>query len=603
MKARLFAALLAAVVLTTAGGGTVLAKHRASGGTATFALPQGITPNYIFPFASGSVGNNVDLFQVWPFLWRPLYWFGHGLSPTINFQQSVGKPPVYSNGGKTVTVTLKRDFRWSDGQPVTNRDVELWMNIFFAEKHNFYSYAAGSIPDDIVSMSFPASSPYQFSLTFNQPYSRQWILYNQLSQIWPVPQQTWDRTSTSGAVGNYDSTPAGAQAVYSFLNSQSQDLSTYASNPLWKTVDGSWTLQSFDAATGAATYVPNPKYTGPDKPKLSKFEELPFTSDTAEFDALRSGQLDYGYLPIEDVSQQKYFTSRGYKVVPWVDFGFNSFFLNFTNPTVGPIFRQLYMRIAMQKLINQPQIAKDIYHGFAFPTYGPIPSNPPNPYIAKIGKQNPYPYSVSGAKKLLENHGWSVRPNGVDTCSKAGTGAGECGAGIAQGAQLNFTELVATGSAAFTAEVEAMQSSWAKAGIRVTLRQDSVGAIFSDLFPCSGGGEGCKWEMGNFGEIGSTPTYSPEYLPIGTQWFATGGGTNAGGYSSAKMDQLINTADTSSATSAIQAVGAYAALQLPALWEPNYPYQVSVISPRLKGALPQDPNLNLYPQSWTLAAS
>jgi peptide/nickel transport system substrate-binding protein len=602
MKARFAVGAVVAVLVISSGWSAVSASTSTYHGTATFALPQGVPPNYIFPFASGSVANNVDLFQFTPFLWRPLYWFGKGLKTEINYQQSVGEPPVFSNGGRTVTVTLNRKFKWSDGEPVTNRDVELWMNIYSADRTDFYAYAAASIPDDITSMSFPASTPYQFSLTFNKAYSHLWVLYNQLSQIWPLPQQTWDRTSASGPVGSYDTTTAGANAVYNFLNGQSGNESTYASNRLWKTVDGPWVLQSFSAATGAASYVPNRNYTGPGKPKLAKFEEIPFTSDTAEFDALRSGQLDYGYLPAQDHSQKQYFTSHGYQVVPWVDFGFNDFFLNFLNPTVGPIFKQLYVRQAMQKLVNQPQISQDIYHGDAYPTYGPIPTEPANPYTSKIGTENPYPYSVSGAKKLLSSHGWTIHVDGIDTCSKPGTAAGECGAGIASGAQMNFTELVATGSAPFTAEVEDMQSSWAKAGIHVNLRQEPVGELFGSLVPCSNGNEGCQWEMGNFGEIGSTPTYSPEYLPVGTQWFATGGGTNPQGYSSPKMDALIEEAGISSSPAAIQAIGVYAAEQLPGLWEPNYPYQVSVISKKLKGALPQDPNLNLYPQYWSLSS-
>ena len=51
--------------------------------------------------------------------------------------------------------------------------------------------------------------------------------------------------------------------------------------------------------------------------------------------------------------------------------------------------------------------------------------------------------------------------------------------------------------------------------------------------------------------------------------------------------------------SAVQAFGAYAQEALPNLWEPDYYYQLSVISNKLHGALPQDPNLNLYPQNWT----
>ena len=606
MKSRLFTSLTIAVLAVSvvlAGSSPALAKSSSkSGGTVTFALPPGSLPTYIFPFVSGPNSNNIDLFQFTPFMWRPLYWFGKGNQAGINYSQSVGQAPVYSNGGRTVTVHMNRNYKWSDGHPVTNRDVELWMKIFSAEKANYLAYSVGSIPDDITSMSFPASTPYQFSLTFNKAYSHLWLLYNQLSQITPIPQHAWDRTSATGAVGNYDLTVAGATAVYTFLNAQSGKEAEYASNPLWKTVDGPWHLSAFSASTGYAAYVPNSNYGGPDKPKIAKFEEIPFTSDTAEFDALRSGQLDYGYLPSEDISQEKYFKSKGYQVAPWTDFGFNDFFVNFLSPSVGPIFRQLYIRQALQKLVNQPQISKDIYHGTAYPTYGPVPVQPPNPYISKAVKDNPYPYSVSGAKKLLSSHGWAVHPGGTDTCAKPGTGAGQCGAGITNGEALSFTETVATGSAPFTAEVEAIQSSWTEAGIHVTLHQESPGQIFAGLEPCSNGNAGCNWQIVNFGSPGETPTYSPEYLPTGGPWFATNGANNVQGYSNRTMDAKIAATETNSSPSAVQAFGTYAAEQLPNIWQPDYDYQLSVISPKLHGAVPQDPNLNLYPQDWTLSS-
>jgi hypothetical protein len=66
------------------------------------------------------------------------------------------------------------------------------------------------------------------------------------------------------------------------------------------------------------------------------------------------------------------------------------------------------------------------------------------------------------------------------------------------------------------------------------------------------------------------------------------------------MDALINEAGLSSNPAAIRAIGVYGAQQLPGIWEPNYPYQISVISKKLKGAVPQDPNLNLLPQYWSL---
>jgi hypothetical protein len=68
------------------------------------------------------------------------------------------------------------------------------------------------------------------------------------------------------------------------------------------------------------------------------------------------------------------------------------------------------------------------------------------------------------------------------------------------------------------------------------------------------------------------------------------------------MDAIIAKATTDSAASAIRAFGVYAAKSLPNLWIPDYPDQVSVISPKLKGALPQDPNENIYPQKWSIVS-
>ena len=64
-----------------------------SGGTATFAELPSNTPNYIFPFTSSAYisVSNTDLFQY--LLYRPLYWFGTGVQPTMNTTVSLANPP------------------------------------------------------------------------------------------------------------------------------------------------------------------------------------------------------------------------------------------------------------------------------------------------------------------------------------------------------------------------------------------------------------------------------------------------------------------------------------------------------------------------------
>ena len=103
------------------------------GGTLTYATPPAAAPDYIFPMMSGAyfcVAN----FQLIYDMFRPMYWFGHGQTPDLNTSLSLADMPVYSNGGKTVTVKMK-GFKWSNGETVDAQDVVFWQNMMKAEAH------------------------------------------------------------------------------------------------------------------------------------------------------------------------------------------------------------------------------------------------------------------------------------------------------------------------------------------------------------------------------------------------------------------------------------------------------------------------------------
>src|SRR6185312_2171574 len=221
------------------------------------------------------------------------------------------------------------------------------------------SYVPGGFPDNVVS--WKALGPSTIQLRLDASYNPFWFTYNELSQITPLPI-AWDRTSLAGpapspaAVHLPDTTPAGARAVYKFLDGEARKVSGYASSPIWSVVSGPWKLASL-TSNGTATFVPNPHYSGPDKPRLARFVELPFTSAAAEFNVLRAGratggpgssgqQVTVGYVPSNDLPQQPALRAQGYQLVRYFPFGFNYLEPNFNNPKVGPVFRQLYFRQA-----------------------------------------------------------------------------------------------------------------------------------------------------------------------------------------------------------------------------------------------------------------
>ena len=78
-----------------------------SGGTATFALPAGGGPNSILPLNTITVYTNTNIFDFQYLMYRPLYWFGMDGKVKVNPSLSIADMPVFSNGGKTVTIKLK----------------------------------------------------------------------------------------------------------------------------------------------------------------------------------------------------------------------------------------------------------------------------------------------------------------------------------------------------------------------------------------------------------------------------------------------------------------------------------------------------------------
>ncbi|ACU54074.1 extracellular solute-binding protein family 5 [Acidimicrobium ferrooxidans DSM 10331] len=589
------AAMLLAACGSSSSSTSSSSTTKVSGGTAYFAEAAGANPNYIFPLTGGPYFSVDNLAQFQILMYRPLYFFGVGSTPEINYQLSIGNAPVYSNNDTTVTITLKH-YMWSDGEPVTSRDVIFWMNLLKANKANWAAYVPGAFPDNVASYSAPNASTVVFHLTGK--VNPTWFTYNELSQITPLPI-AWDRTSLSqpapspSAANLPDTTTSGAKAVYTFLNSQATNANAWASSPIWSVVDGPWKLKS-SSTTGRMVFVPNPSYTGPVKPSLSEFVELPFTSDTAEFNTLRAGNgaITYGYVPTVDLSQVPYLKSIGYRIEPWIDFGFNYFVENFNNPTYGPLFKQTYFRQAFQHLVDQPQWISTFLKGYGVPSYSPVPLAPANPFADATSKTNPFPYSISAAKSLLTSHGWKM-VNGVMTCESPGTAATDCGAGIAKGFTLTLNLQYASGTTFITQEMDALQSAAASAGIKINLSQAPFNTVIHNATQCSG--SSCTWQMENWG---GGWEYSPDNYPTGGEIFGTGAGSNFGNWNDPTTNSLIAETHTSSnAQAALDAYQDYMAKVLPVVYQPAADYAISAISNKLQGVT-QNPYLNLTPETW-----
>ncbi len=565
------AALIAGLTVGIAGGGAASAATRASavprnlqrGGVIKFAEGPGTPPNYIFPETTATYQSlyNVDQFIN---LMYPLVYLPTPGQPTLDYAHSMAYPPVWSNNDTVVTVKL-RNWKWSDGAPVTARDMVFYINLGKAEGTSWGNYAGPTqFPYNL--KSYTAVNATTFRAVLKSPINPTYFDDNGLDYITPLPQQAWDKTSAGGKIGNYDMTPSGAAAVLKFLQGQAANTNTYATNPLWKVVDGAWNLKSYGGASSPDVFVPNPKYSG-QKPYASEFEEIPFTSSSAEFTSLKAGTstLSYGVVPTQDIPAIPSVQSEGYNITKVPTWGFDYIIPNTKNPQVGPILSQTYMRLVLAHLTDQNTMIKTFMHGYGIPTYGPTPIYPlGNPFVSAAELHNPYPYSVSTAESMLRAHGWTVHPGGTDVCAKGGVSG--CGAGVSVGEKLSLNLLYSSGSTILQQDTDLFQSDAAKAGVVINPRAELFNTIISQVNPCilpkDAGTPTCNWQLGEYGGIGES-TY-----PSGEGLLNTGGAFNAGQFSNSAIDTLIQESTVAKTLAAYHAYENLVVKEEPWIWQP-----------------------------------
>ena len=151
----------------------------------------------------------------------------------------------------------------------------------------------------------------------------------------------------------------------------------------------------------------------------------------------------------------------------------------------------------------------------------------------------------------------------------------------------------ATGVTAFTQEVAIIKSDMASAGISMNLVPKSFNTINGETAPCKPSQAACKWQILNFGGWNFN---GPGFEPTGEPLFETGASSNAGSYSDATMDKLIDETHTSPSLAVFQQYATYLADQLPFIWMPNA-YTVTATSSKLANVA-NNPLFTVLPEYW-----
>jgi peptide/nickel transport system substrate-binding protein len=579
-----------------------------NGRMVTYALPANVTPNYIFPFAGGADFTIVNLDNLQYFLYRPLYWFGDQGLPYLNEKLSLAYKPQYS--GQVVTIKMKPNLHWSNGELITAKDLMFWINMSRdpQTKTAYGGYVPNGFPDNIKDAR--AVGQYEVKITIKGKYSPLWFTYNELSQFTPMPQ-AWDETGPN-APSHCSDSPSDCKAVYDYLSAVSAKTSSWTTSPLWKVVDGPWKLTGYTPAPSVLTFSYNTSYSLPvPAHHIAVFREIPFTSEQAEFNQLQAGgsnTIDVGYLPTVDapLPQPGQAVGQnpvgGYALDPVYTWGLSYIPYNFdpADPQVA-IFNQQYFREAFQLLVNQAAIIQGALHGYGKISTGPVGDSPQTKFLSTQAKKgDPFPFNLPAARKLLRDHGWTLNPRGVSRCTDPGSGPTQCGKDVKAGANLSFTMLFASGNAWVQSAVLQLKSNASLVGMNISLSSNSfnnvLGTVIGDCGPKAV--SPCPWELADWGEGWS---YVPDYLPTGDELFGTGSIGNLGHYSNATNDAKIQqTLDATSTSEFLQTMYSWQdwlTQKLPVVLQPTAPaYLLESINSLHIGS--QSPTLALTPEDW-----
>ncbi len=587
---------------TTAPASAKQVERRRKGGEVTWACAPGFPPAVIFPFTPAERMGMRNILEFQALMYRTLYFFGTDGTPEVDYANSIGEPPEWSEDGLTVTVRV-RPWQWSNGETLCADNVLFWVNLMKVKGARYGEYVPGYFPDNLTSYGKLDEQTVYF--TFDKVYSHRWVLMNQLSTITPLPK-SWDRTADGPANASGDL--ADVEAVYAFLMAEQGDIvdernehrTRWADSPIWSTVSGPWRLRGY-TLDGVVTFVPNEHYSGPNKPQLDVFRQIQFTSDEQEYQLLRDkpDAIQVGYLPLSFATGRTSDPTKGgmnplaahHTLVPQVAYCIRYTSLNFNNPGVpGKMFAQTYLRQALQHSLDQDSAVRDIYQGYAYRQNGPIPVLPATDLISPRQREGawPLPFDVERARQLLTENGWDTGTTPAICVDPA-----KAGEGIPAGTRLSLLLRYAEGRPALTRLMTQYRDDAAKAGIELRLEEVYGSVLVAEDAPCYPTDETpCRWEMccWNGGWVYHHPT--------GEILFKTDAGGNFGHYHDPAADAFIEQTVTSDDPQALHAYQDFIAEQAPVVFNPNFPIRLFEVANNLRGFEPINPFGMISPENW-----
>ena len=368
------------------------------------------------------------------------------------------------------------------------------------------------MPEAIRSVTAPDAHHLRFVTT--HAYNPEEFEIAGLSQFYALPRQAWAR---------YD--------IPTQQSMQSQ-ASFYAVG------DGPFRLQSLELGRHAV-FVPNDRYSG-HHASIGRFV-VDFLQGTDPLQALQAGQIDLASMPFllwNALGTTKDIRRVSQGAVPVND----AITPNLRNPS-DAFFRDVRVRQAIARAINQQRLIDTIFHGQSRIETNTVPAATPALLAPDLRDgHSAMGYDPDAARRLLDEAGWKPGPDGVR---------------LKGGKRLAFAVLTPSGGELQLLFMQEVQSDLAAVGVSISIQQVEFNQLLARMV-----GPAAGWDS-------TFLAYSSQSFPDPSQTYQTGAYGNFGGYSDPTMDRLLAAAARDPTLDGLFAVENYAVEQQPVFYLPD----------------------------------
>ncbi len=280
----------------------------------------------------------------------------------------LGESAEWSEDGLELTIGLRPDVKWNDGEPLTAEDVK-------------YSFTNDAVQMDYVT-GVEVVDEQTITIQFAEPsFTRE---YSLLGATYIVPEHVF------GAVDD----------LVTFDNS---------SNPV-----GSGPFMVENVTDAAYTVVANPNYWDPDRPGINRVQYLGIDGNSSAESLFKTGQLDYSTFFVPQPEQLIQAGNLGYLNVASPN---PTVVMICSNADLGCTGAQTHKEIrqALNLAIDRAEINEKAYYNLAqpaSPTF--VKPNRDEQWVAPgLEVLNPENADVEAAKQVMEAAGWTLGADGI----------------------------------------------------------------------------------------------------------------------------------------------------------------------------------------------